>query len=179
MKFISLFFAFFKIGLFAFGGGYTIVALARSEFVSKRRWISDGELCDFLALSQTLPGIISVNFAAFLGNRQGGFIGSVFAVSGMVFPAVLAILLLAHLITEANNYPVLKSALAGVRIAVAVMLLTLTFSQARTVLKSRFGVLLAVSAFIWILFDLSPAVPLIIAGIAGWLFYRQKGKVFE
>lgn len=179
MKLLSLFFVFFKIGLFAFGGGYTIVALARSEFVEKRRWISDSDLCDFLALSQTLPGIISVNFAAFLGNRRGGFIGSIFAVLGMVFPAVMAILLLAHLITEADNYPVLKSALAGVRIAVAVMLLTLTISQARTALKSRFGVLLAALAFIWILFKLSPAVPLMIAGITGWLFYKRTGKVFE
>lgn len=179
MKLFFLFLSFFKIGSFAFGGGYTIVALAKSEFVEKRKWLTEQELLDFLALSQTLPGIISVNFAAFLGNKKGGFIGGIVSVLGMVLPAVITILLLAHLIAGADNHPIFQSALNGVRIAVAVMILNLTITQAKGALKSWWGLLLAVFAFIWIFFKLSPAIPIIIAGFVGWILFQRKREIFK
>lgn len=179
MIFLQLFLSFFKVGLFAFGGGYTIIALADTEFVKRRRWLSVAEFSDFFALAQTFPGIISVNFAALLGNRMKGFWGGVVAVLGMILPAILAILILSGLIHEANNYPWLIHAMKGVRIAIAVMIMTVVSRLAKETLKSLTGILIAVLTFLFLLLGGSPVIPLIWAGIFGGLYYRKKGRIFK
>lgn len=179
MMWFRLFCVFFKIGLFAFGGGYTIVALAQSELVRKRRWITAGEMADFLAMGQTLPGILSVNFSLFLGNKLGGLWGGLAAVIGMVLPAVLVIMALAGLITAAENYAPLMHALAGIRIAVCVLIVNVAIGQARTAVRSPRAGIVAALTFAWITAGLTPVLPLVAAGLYGWGYYRTKRKVFR
>ena len=178
MSGLKLFFIFLKMGALAFGGGYTVVGLARHEFVERKKWITSAEMIDFLTVSQTLPGIMAVNFAAFLGNRLGGKTGGIAAVFGMIVPAVLAILLLANLITEAEHYPLLQRALNGVRIAVAVMILNILISQAKTVLTFKRRWLIAGLTGMTLLFQTPPVIPLLTAGLIGWLFYQYKKDIF-
>ena len=179
MMWFRLFCVFFKIGLCAFGGGYTIVALAQSELVRKRRWITAGEMADFLAMGQTLPGILSVNFSLFLGNKLGGFSGSLAAVFGMVLPAVLVIMALGGVITAAENFSPLMHALAGIRIAVCVLIVNIAIGQARTAVRSPRAIVVALITCLWVLMGWTPAVPLVVAGLYGWGYYRIKRKVFR
>lgn len=179
MMWFRLFCVFFKIGLFAFGGGYTIVALAQSELVRKRRWITAGEMADFLAMGQTLPGILSVNFSLFLGNKLGGFSGSLAAVFGMVLPAVSVIMASAGVITAAENSAPLMHALAGIRIAVCVLIVNIAIGQARTAVRSPRAIVVALITCLWVLMGWTPAVPLVGAGLYGWGYYRTKRKVFR
>lgn len=179
MVLLKLFYVFFKIGLFAFGGGYTIVALAYDELVKKRKWLERGEFFDFYALSQTLPGIISVNFAAFIGNKIAKFMGGIFAVLGMIFPAVLVILLVANFIVDIERYETISHVLNGVRIAVAVMILSLVIRQGKENIRTKTTFVIALFTFVWLLIGLSPIIPLIFSGIFGWLYYLKKRDVLK
>lgn len=176
---IKLFLTFLKIGLLGFGGGYAMIALARTELVERRRWLTVDEFSDFFALSQAFPGIISVNFTAFVGQKIGGFSGLFLAVLGMIFPAFISILLLATLIQEVESCSILKHALAGVRIAVAVMVLQVAVGQMRTSVQNRLGYAILGLTFLWLLFHLSPVVPLLLSGLFGWIYYKRKNKVFK
>lgn len=178
MIYWTLFWSFIKIGLFAFGGGYTIVALAQSEFVKNKKWISDKELFETLMMSQTLPGVISVNFAAFIGNKKAGFLGGICAVLGLIIPAIVFVLSISHIISHAENHPMLIHALNGVRIAVIVLILSMIINQAKISARSRLGQLLAVTAFTGITWGFSPVIFLIGSAIIGWIYYKTVKKVF-
>lgn len=85
----KLFSTFFKLGLFTFGGGYAMYPLLQREIVTENQWASETELMDYYAISQVVPGIISVNTANFIGYRQKGRLGSLAAVMGFLMPRSL------------------------------------------------------------------------------------------
>ena len=64
---LTLFLSYFKIGLFTFGGGYAMIALIEREFVAKKKWITEGELYEIIAISESTPGPLAVNMATFIG----------------------------------------------------------------------------------------------------------------
>ena len=179
MSYIRLFFVFLKIGLFGLGGGHAMIALAEIEFVERRRYLTPGEFSDFYATSQTFPGIVAVNFTSFVGHRLKGFWGAVIAILGVITPAVICILLIAGLIQDATGNPFLKHALSGIRIAVAVLVLSVAIRLARTTIKNRMGIIIAGITFICLTVGLSPIIPLVGSGVLGWLYYKKKNKVFE
>jgi len=156
-----------------------MIALAETEFVERRRLLTPAEFSDFYATSQTFPGIVAVNFTSFVGHKLGGFPGALCAVSGMMTPAVICILLIAGLIQEAEGHILLKHALSGIRIAVAVMVLSVAIRLARTTIRTRIGIVIAGITFTCLTIGLSPAIPLLGSGLFGWLYYKKKNKVFE
>ncbi len=178
-KTILLFFIFLKMGLLAFGGGIIIVALSKAELTEKRRWLKNTELLDFFAISQTLPGIMAVNFALFAGNKIAGFWGGLAALTGVLTPAVLAILILARLITTLTDYPLFIHALAGVQIAVIAMILEFTVRQSKSALTSPLPAGLAFLTGLWSLCALPPAIPLIGAGFLGAWYYHRFHRILR
>ncbi|MBO7689824.1 MAG: chromate transporter, partial [Clostridia bacterium] len=94
-KLAVLYGAFFKVGLFTFGGGYAMLPMLQKECVEKHGWTDDEELLDVFALAQCTPGIIAVNTATFLGKKQAGFLGAVFATLGVITPSLVIISLIA------------------------------------------------------------------------------------
>ena len=93
MIYWELFLTFLKIGAVSFGGGYGMISLIRDDCLSKG-WLTDGELLNFIAVSESTPGPIAVNMATFVGSSQGGFFGSLCATAGVVLPSFIIILLL-------------------------------------------------------------------------------------
>jgi chromate transporter len=91
---LMLFWVFFKIGLFTFGGGYAMIPLIQDEVV-KRGFLEIDQIIDFIAISESTPGPIAVNMATFVGMSQYGFIGAVFTTLGVVMPSFIIILLIA------------------------------------------------------------------------------------
>ena len=87
-----------KIGCFAFGGGYAIIALLENEFISKRNWIDHDEFMDVVAIAESTPGPIMVNLATYIGSAKAGFAGAVLATFAVVLPAFLVILLITSLL---------------------------------------------------------------------------------
>ena len=76
--YLKLFWSFFKIGLFGFGGGYGMISMIQFDVVDKNGWMTNSEFADILALSQMTPGPISINCATYIGYNQGGIIGAIF-----------------------------------------------------------------------------------------------------
>ena len=97
---LDLFICFFKMGLFTFGGGYAMLPLLQKEIVEARAWASEEELLDYYAIGQTTPGIIAVNTATFVGEKQAGIRGALVAVLGLIAPSILVISLLSGVLEK-------------------------------------------------------------------------------
>ena len=114
MIWLILFWEFFKIGLFSFGGGYGMIALVR-ETVLAHGWLTDDAFLDFIGVCESTPGPIAVNMATFVGASQGGPLGAICATIGVVLPAFLIMLLLARVLGRARQNPLMAGAFSGIR----------------------------------------------------------------
>lgn len=112
---ISLFWSFFKIGAFSFGGGYAMIPLIEREIIERHGWLTMAQFIDIIAISQATPGPVAVNSATFVGYRVAGVTGGVVATLGVVTPSVLVILLLAWLFFRYRSLAVVQDLLAGIR----------------------------------------------------------------
>jgi chromate transporter len=131
-KYWELFFVFFKLGAFTFGGGYAMVPLIRNEVVTKRRWIEDEEFTETLSIALSAPGPIALNTALFVGNRRLGFKGSLFSGFGVILPSFLMILLVAIVLTQFKENAVVERVFKGIRPAVVALIAAPLFSLGKS-----------------------------------------------
>ena len=124
---IDLLMLFFKIGLFTFGGGYAMLPLLRDEVVIRRRFLSEEELLDLYSIGQCTPGIIAVNVATFIGYRQKGVWGAVFATLGMILPSLIIICLIAAVLSRFMHNRYVAYAFAGIRICVVALIADIVY----------------------------------------------------
>lgn len=127
MILVSLYFTFFKIGLFTIGGGLAALPLLQSEALA-RNWFTNAEFFNMVAVSESTPGPIGVNMATYVGLIQAGIPGSLAATLGLVSPSVIIILLIARYFLHFNEKPVVQSALSGLRPAVTGLIATAAFN---------------------------------------------------
>lgn len=111
--------AWFKVGLFTFGGGYAMLPLIEKEVIDRKGWATHEEILDIFALAQSLPGAIAINTAIFLGQRLAGIAGAIAAAIGVVLPSLLVILVIAIYFTAFQTNPQIMAAFSGIRAAVA------------------------------------------------------------
>jgi chromate transporter len=124
-----LFWLFFKIGLFTFGGGYAMIPLMQSEIVGSG--MIDAELfVDFIAISESTPGPFAVNMATFIGMDQAGFLGAMFTTLGVIMPSFLIILLIASLGSKFLDSKYVKHAFRGLKPAVIGLVLSVALMLA-------------------------------------------------
>ena len=179
MKLLELFWTFVKIGAMAFGGGYTIIVIVKSALVEKKKWLTEKEVIDYLAMSTSLPGIIAINFSAFTGFHRAGIPGAIIAILGIISAPLIIILSIAKFLTQFSNYPWLKYALEGIQLAICALLLSFVITLIKKSVTTMGTKLIAASTFcLFCLFQLSPIWPMIIAGTIGWLCYKYRKKVF-
>ena len=110
----QIFAVFAKIGAFTIGGGYAMIPIIQNE-MSRRGWISEEELPDIVALSQSAPGVMAVNISIFAGYRMRGVKGSIAATLGSITPSFLFILAIAMLFTQFKDNPWVERAFKGIR----------------------------------------------------------------
>ena len=114
MIILELFLVFLKVGAVSFGGGIGMLALIRDEVVS-RGWMTESELLNMVAVSESTPGPIAVNIATFIGSDQGGFLGALAATLGVILPSFIIILIIAALISNLLKYAGVKAFIGGLR----------------------------------------------------------------
>ena len=119
----SLFASFVRVGGGMFGGGYAMLPLLEREVVERRRWATHEAMADLFALAQVIPGVIAVNTAMLIGQRLRGWRGAVVAALGTVTAPFLVILLLAGLFDRLGDHPWVARFIAGLRPALAGLLL--------------------------------------------------------
>lgn len=114
MILLDLFLTFLKIGAVSFGGGYGMISIVRDECLA-HGWLTEQQLLDFIAVSESTPGPIAVNMATFVGSAQAGAAGAVLATLGVVLPAFVIMLVIAAAIRNLFRYEGVQAALGGVR----------------------------------------------------------------
>ncbi len=119
----DLFWTFAKVGVMTFGGGYAMLPLLQREVVDAKGWATEEELMDYFAIGQCTPGIIAVNTATFIGQKQKGIAGGIVTTLGVVFPSLVIISLLAGVIEAFSHIVWVQHAFGGVRVCVCVLIL--------------------------------------------------------
>lgn len=122
MIYLQLFWSFFQIGLFSFGGGYAALPLIQAQVVEGHGWLSVSEFFDLITISQMTPGPIAINAATFVGTRIAGPLGAVVSTLGCVFPSCLIVSLLALVYFRYRTLTAIQGALGGLRPAVVALI---------------------------------------------------------
>ena len=133
MIFLKLFYEFFKIGLFTFGGGYAMIPLVE-EVVLKYNWLTESQFENFIGVCESTPGPIAINMATYVGSIQGALVeelgifgsilGSVVTTLGVVMPSFIVILLIAAVFKNFTNNKYFKAFVAGVKPIVIALLIS-------------------------------------------------------
>ncbi len=110
---LLLFLTFFKIGLFTFGGGYAMIPLIKAEMLG-HGWLTESEVINFIAVSESTPGPFAINMATFVGSSQGGIIGSMCATLGVVLPSFIIIFIIAKLLKNFADNRFVKGVISGI-----------------------------------------------------------------
>lgn len=171
----GLFWSFFKIGLFTFGGGYAMIPLIRREVIDVKGWIAEREFLDLLTLAQSAPGPISLNTSVFVGYKIRGYAGAVASILGVVVPSFAIILLIALFFSDVRDNPVVDAAFKGMRPAVVALIVGPVLSLARGMHRAMYLVIAATALAVWGL-GWSPILILIAAAAAGiaWTLFTAK-----
>ena len=121
-KLLPLFWTFFKIGAFTFGGGYAMIPLIQKETVENHKWITDDDILEIIAIAESTPGPVAINSATFVGYRTAGFWGAVFATLGVVLPSFCIILAIAYLLDNFMEIKAVQYAFKGINAGVLALL---------------------------------------------------------
>ena len=168
MDLLDLYMTFFRIGIFTFGGGLTMLPLLKYELVEQKKWITEDRLLECYAIGQCTPGIIAVNTATYVGYLRKGILGGICATLGMASPSVIIITVVAVFLKSFMEYAVIQHALMGIRGAVCALMLNTAFSLAKKSLISAMCIVICVVAFILAFFTKIPTILIIVlAGISG------------
>jgi len=122
MIYLQLFWSFFQVGLFSFGGGYAAMPLIQNQVVDIHGWLTMNEFADVITISQMTPGPIGINSATFVGTRIAGLAGAIVATLGCVFPSCIIVLLLAYVYYKYRGLTTIQGILNGLRPAVIAMI---------------------------------------------------------
>ncbi|MDN5331317.1 MAG: chromate transporter [Tepidanaerobacteraceae bacterium] len=170
MILIKLFWAFFKIGLFSFGGGYAMIPFIQREIIEVNGWLTLEQFMDIIAISQMTPGPIAVNAATFVGYKIAGFWGSVSATCGVAAPSAVIIITLAFMIKKYRSLKWVDRFFLGVRPAVIALIVNAAFSLGKNSISGTKDVLIAVLALLGLyLFKMNPILLIALASFLGIL----------
>ena len=164
----KIFCVFAKIGAFTIGGGYAMIPLIQRE-MSSRGWISDDDLPDIVALSQSAPGVMAVNISIFAGHKLRGLKGSIVATLGSILPSFLIILAIAMFFTAFKDNPWVVRAFQGIRPAVIALILVPMVNMARKSCRKWWAWLLAAVSLALVAFlSVSPIYIIICVLVVGF-----------
>ena len=157
---LKLFLKFLKIGAFTFGGGYAMIPLIRREIALREGWIEDKDILDILA--------VSVNTATFVGYRVAGPLGAACATVGVVLPSFVIIFALSFVLRQFEDFPAVRYAFWGIRVAVVALVLSALVSMAKECPWNIVSYLLAAGAFVLVgLLGANSIVVLIACALVG------------
>lgn len=179
----TLFFTFFKIGLFTFGGGYAMIALLEEEFIQRRRWLDKDEFLDMTAIAESTPGPVAINSATYLGYKLAGVSGAAVATVAVCLPSFLIIYAISLFFEQFTQLTVVANAFKGIQVCVIYLIFSAGVRMLQALDRSLFssGVLLSVFLAMTSLSLAGISVSSILlillsgaAGVAAWLLGRRK-----
>ena len=146
----ELFIVFFKLGAFTIGGGIAMLPLLQNTLIDEKKWFTKEEFMDTVAVCQSLPGVVAINMATYVGYKKKGLAGSLVSTFGVVIPSFIMILIIAKFITSLGDNGVLMGAMAGLRAAALGMVAVAMIQLMPAAIKNKWAMLAAAAAFVLI-----------------------------
>ncbi len=177
----DLFFTFFKLGLFTFGGGYAMIANLREVVLEKKKWLDEEELLQVITIAESTPGPIAINMATYVGYQQRGVLGSMLATLGVVLPSFVIIFIISFVLEAFMENRYVAAAFDGIQCAVAFLIIRAGWGMLKklekkvlplTVFFLTFGAMLLFEAFA---LNVSTVILILIGGITGIIAYGLMG----
>ncbi len=164
----SLFFSFFKIGAFTWGGGYAMLPLIKREIVEKKKMLTEEEFIEGLSVAQSLPGVMAVNTACFVGRKVEGILGSIAAVLGAVLPSFLVIMFVASFFLQYRHLEVVQNFFRGATPAIVALIVGGVVDIGKSALDDWGDLIIAFILFlVTLLLKLHPLWIVLIGGMLG------------
>ncbi|MCX7902988.1 MAG: chromate transporter [Caloramator sp.] len=169
---LKLFFTFFKIGMFSFGGGYAMLPLIQLNVVNQNNWLSHKEFIDIVAISQVTPGPIAINCATYVGYKLAGISGALFSTLGVSMPSIIIMIILTKLVLKVNKAKFFESIFSNLRPTVIGLILAaaiLIFNE--SVFDTRTFFIFILAFVVSLKYKIDPIILTIIGGILGYIIF--------
>lgn len=171
---LSLFLTFLKVGALTFGGGYAMIGILKEEVVEKKKWLNEKEFFEITAIAEMTPGPIAINMATFVGRKFGGFIGAIFATTGVVLPSFLIILTIAIFSGKFLENTYVKSFIYGVIVAIVAQLAKVSFNFIKGIKKTVLTISIFFASLLCALFlNISVFYIILASGLIGIILERN------
>ena len=182
MIYLQLFYTFFKIGLFGFGGGYAMLSMIQGEVVTRYGWLTAQEFTDIVAISQMTPGPIGINAATYVGfTATGSVLGSILATFAVILPSFILMLTISKFFLRYQKHPVVEAVFSGLRPAVVGLLASAALvlmtnenfgSPTNDTYQFIVSVVIFLIAFIGTRkYKVNPILMILACGLAGFFLY--------
>lgn len=165
---LELFIVFFKLGAFTIGGGVAMLPLLQNILIKEKKWFTEEEFLDIVAVTQSLPGVIAINMATYVGYKRKGFLGSLVSTIGVAFPSFVLILIMANAISSVGDNSIAMGAMAALRATALGLIAVAVFQLAPAAIKNKWAALAAITSFIMIVaFNIDTAIVILIFLVLG------------
>ena len=179
MIYFQLFWAYLKIGIFGFGGGYAMLSMIQFEIVEHYQWMSLEEFTDMVALSQMTPGPVSINIATFTGYSVGGFWGSLLATVSLVLPSLLLFMIILRFLFKNKDNFIIKTTLQSMKPVIAGLIFVAALQMMNPQNFTDFGlhqnnisVAICALTFVGVFWaKINPILLILASGLVGYLIY--------
>ena len=145
---LPLFLTFLKIGAFTFGGGYAMIPLIQRETVESRKWITDEDMLEIIAIAESTPGPLAINSATFVGSHVAGVPGAACATLGVILPSFVIILIVSTLLDAFQHLKPVQYAFFGIRAGVLALILRAFWTMYKKCPKGAVSYCIAAGAFL-------------------------------
>ena len=168
---------FFKIGLFTFGGGYSMISLIDDECVVKKKWITSDELMNVTIIAESTPGPIAINCATYVGYRQAGILGSIISTIGVVLPSFVIIYIISLFFDNILENKIIASAFKGIKIAVSLFVFTAALRMLKIIPRNKLPLIIMAVTFVAMIaisvfsINFSSIYLILIAGLVGYITF--------
>ena len=185
---LELFWIFFKLGLFTFGGGYAMLPHIKEVVVEKKSWLTEDEILEIIAIAESTPGPIAINMATYIGYKQKGFWGSLFATMGVVLPSLIIIFVISLFFENFIQNTIVAYAFTGIKAGVAFLItktgVEMLFKMKKKIFNIIFFSLILISMLLLEIFAVtfSSIFFILAGGVVGLIVFAissRKNKVKE
>ena len=178
---LDLFWTFFKVGMFTFGGGYAMIAVVEDACVGEKKWITHEEMMELIVIAESTPGPIAINCSTYVGYKEKGILGAAAATVGMVLPSLLIICAIAMFLDSFLEIALIANAFQGIKVGVGVIIINAGIKMLKDIPKTNLARFILIAACAAMLaadifaLNLSTIALLVSAGVLSFAAYKVKG----
>ena len=167
----KMFIAFFKMGLFTIGGGLAMIPLMQKFAVDDQKWLTEEEMVDCIAISYSVPGVVAINAATFIGKKKFGMTGAVIATLGVTLPSLFCIIAIVLFLGQIENNKYVQGAFVGLTAAACGLIANAMVRLAGQSIRNVFGWIVAAASFVAItLFNVNAILVILCAAVSGYAY---------